>query len=206
MRGTRPDKKKLNIGCGLYHVKGFINIDYHLTKEMVEKQIKMGNKVAKIEKGSEYLKADVMDLPFEDDSIDYIETIDMIEHLPFRSVGRALSEMRRVLKPKCKLRMLTVNFDTLAQEWVDDIKGKQFDPKRYIDLMESIYGNQLHSGEFHKIAFNPIFLSAMFDATKWSKYKITSYPRFSAVPKFEATPFPKGSVMRTEALLVEAIK
>jgi predicted SAM-dependent methyltransferase len=72
------DPLRLNLGCGLTQVAGFLGVD--LDPELHPDVV-----------------ADVESLPFEDDSVDEIYASHVLEHVPYDSP--ALTEWNRVLKP-----------------------------------------------------------------------------------------------------------
>ena len=157
----------LNVGCGVSLAdRPFINVDNFFTLEDLKKGMgKKGSPFinARVPRGAKFVKADMCDLPFEDNSVDYIECNDAIEHISMLSVDKALGQFYRVLKSGGKLGMSTTNFDELARLWTLNVTGNLFktqeDMDRYIMLAKIIYGNQAGEGEFHKVPFNPQFIS-----------------------------------------------
>lgn len=153
----------LNLGSGVSLADApFINVDNFFSLEDLKKgqKIKKGPfKNARVTKDTKFVRADICDLPFEDNFADYIECNDVIEHQPMKMVGVFLKEIYRVLKPGGKLGLSTTNFDELARLWTLNVTGSKFetteDWERYITLSQVIYGNQAGDGEFHKVAFNP---------------------------------------------------
>jgi len=71
---------KLNLGCGLTYRPGYINID------------KSGRSVTDV-------LADVEDLPFESNSVETIEAVQLLEHFDLVHSKYVLSEWFRVLRP-----------------------------------------------------------------------------------------------------------
>jgi predicted SAM-dependent methyltransferase len=216
MAGVKKTKKKvkLNLGCGITVVgDGFINVDKFYTLKQL-KEAKGTFRDAKVARGAKYVQADMLDLPFKDNYADYIETIDVIEHISFRFILKAFMEMYRVLKPGGKLCAVTANFDALARMWTDGIEGMVLDNQpnfdKFYNLMEVIYGNQAYGGEFHTTPFNPQFSTLLlkqagFDLTK---VKIIIYPIGSDAigKKIKTQKWGKGCGVRTETILIEAIK
>jgi len=49
--------------------------------------------------GSEFYIGTICDMPFDDSSFDYITAVHVLEHLDDESLERAVSEIRRILKP-----------------------------------------------------------------------------------------------------------
>jgi SAM-dependent methyltransferase len=206
-------KIQLNLGCGIGVKSGFINVDKFYTLKQLKSKKGIFKK-AIMEKGGTYVQADMCNLPFKDNYADYIETVNVIEHISFRNIEKAFSEMYRVLKPGHKVLMLTTNFDQLAKFWTEKVAGKIFDNKQIIDdyfeLTECIYGNQLYEGEYHIMPFNPYFLNALLQRVgfKAKKIKIVVFPMGSNQlnKKLKTQKWEKNAVARTEFILVEAIK
>lgn len=206
-------KIQLNLGSGIIVAKGFINVDKYLTLKAIKKLQAQGVKDAVVQRGSSFVQADICKLPFKDNFADYVETIDTVEHISFRKIQPAFNEIFRVLKPGGKANIMTTNFDALAREWTTDISGKEpgtINMPQYLDLMEVIYGNQIHAGEFHCIPFNPYFLGYLLQQAgfKISKIKMTIFPRGSRIPanKMKTQTWDKNALTRAEMILVEATK
>lgn len=217
--GNNMKKISLNLGCGIYLIGGFINVDkFYTLKQLKEKKGDMCNTV--IEKGAKFVQADMCALPFRDNYADYIETMDAVEHITFKKLIPVFSEMYRVLKSGGKLVIVTTNFDQLAELWTEKIAGKSLDNdkimKDYLDLMEVIYGNQNHPGEFHTVPFNPYFLGFLLQKVGFKKkdIKMRVYPMGSKCPSrkiLKASRFSSNNrkikwVARTDMILVQAKK
>lgn len=207
---------RLNIGCGIGLISGFINVDKAYSLEDLKSKKGLFEK-AVIEPGSEYVQANVLALPFPDEYADYIESIDMIEHLPFRDTLKALMEMRRVLKKGGQMKVVTANFDDLAKLWVEQVVDKNIDfndvTNPYYELMQIIYGNQQAAGEFHHTPFNPSYAYAMFLTAGFEREKI----EIIVYPKGTPCDLPplltngdkeamKGWGMRTEMMVISVTK
>lgn len=169
-------KVKLNIGCGVVPVRGFVNIDKMFTREEL---LKMDGST--MEEDMEYVQVDATKLPFDDNSVDLIETSDMLEHIPYKQVPTVLGEMFRVLKKGGEVKIHTANFDELAKLWIERIVNGNIDFTNascfsFFDLQEVIYGNQNHGGEFHISLFNPSYLKALLASSNFSDIIITVYP------------------------------
>lgn len=206
---------RLNLGCGIILYPNFINVDKYVTMEMIQDLILHNHPQVKIYPGAEYLNADMMDLPFEDNSVDYIESADTLEHFGFREVGKVLSEMKRVLKPGCTARIQTINFDGIAREWMKRV-ATDYETiivndnwmDAYFEVMQTVYGNQHNEGQFHKCAWTPRYAYQMFIIeTGFTYINITIIPRGSNAPSgLEVAPTVEGHAYISEALIIEAVK
>jgi SAM-dependent methyltransferase len=213
-----PKKQvKLNLGCGLNLVDGFINVDGAFSYEQLYHDVttKTGPfRDAHIEKGAKFVQADCRQLPFKDNFADYIETSDMIEHLPYRDVPIAIREMYRVLKPGGEIRIETVNFDEIARLWVTHVSnyaGKLDlvdSNSPFYDLQEVIYGIQTDEGQFHRAAMNPQLLDMIMRMVGFKDIHAEVYPTGCATqPDMQANPkWEKGAVIRVEEFIMKATK
>lgn len=199
---------KLNLGCGVHLKKGFINVDI-----IKEKDLRDGHRTKKgpwkntvIDEGAEYVEADIRKMPFKDDSAEVVELFSVLEHMPFRDVVPALKEIYRVMKKRGLLIITTDDFDGMATDWFRMRMG-QFDLNRYVDVMETIYGNQMHEGEFHKTAMTPDFLNWCLITAGFQKGELTVYPKNASVPKIGSKPKGKpGAVFRNDQLVAKVVK
>lgn len=216
-KSSKKKQIKLNIGCGMYLAPGFINVDYAFT----EKDLMDGWKTKKglyrevhIGTGATFVQANVLQLPFKDNFADYIETTDMIEHLPYKQVPLALKELFRVLKPGGEIRIETVNFDEIARLWVRDISNNSGKlnyaaaDNPFFDLQEVVYGTQIDEGQYHKAAFNPQLMDAIMRLVGFKDIVIEVYPTgCGEQPKMQAQqPWYPGAVIRVEEFIAIATK
>jgi len=195
---------KVNLGCGVGLFKGFINVDKYFTlKQLQSKRGLYRN--AMIEPGAEFVQADAANLPFSDSSVDYIESINMIEHIPIRDVPQVFAEIARILKPGGRLGLLTDNFDKLAQNWTNNVAKPDFSEHHYFELAQLIYGNQLGPGEFHTSPFNPWILNSFIVWAGLTLDKMTIYPQGSTdAPQLQTVKWQKNSLLRNEVMWAEA--
>ncbi|HSX45355.1 MAG TPA: class I SAM-dependent methyltransferase [Candidatus Saccharimonadales bacterium] len=202
---ARP-KIRLNLGCGINLVGGFINVDKYYSLEQLQSKKGIYSN-ATIEPGAEYVQADVTALPFKSDSVDYIESIDMIEHLPFRDLQPAFSEMARVLKPGGKLAILTNDFDNMATLWLENMTNGKASAEAYHELSELIYGNQLAPGEFHCNPINSSVLSSFIVSVGLHIDNLTIYRGgTNKSPKMLTAKPIKGEFLRSDMIWAQAHK
>lgn len=120
---------KLHLGCGERHLDDYINIDSRSTPAVD-------------------LLFDVSKLPYEDNSIETIESYHVLEHFPvclwhnaqpfsdgaYSSIVSILAEWNRVMKPDAKLVIEVPDFDAIAAEYV------KADEARKEELLTVIFG------------------------------------------------------------------
>jgi SAM-dependent methyltransferase len=184
-------KKKicLNLCCGvLLHgereEETWINVDNTLTKEGIESKEGLYTNV-KTEEGYQFVQADIRQLPFEDESADYVECLEGIEHVPFAHVPTAIQEMHRVLKVGGEMALMTTDMDGLCAMWTEHISGRSgddLDPAKWSFLLQTFYGNQVSEGEFHRSGFNATYLNYLMQEAGFTDYKMTYYPHGCAGP------------------------
>lgn len=140
---------KLNLGCGIRKKKGFINIDIHKNVD---------------------LRLDLRkQLPFSNDSVDYIFSEGFFSYLNYKdgTAIRALQDYRRVLKNGAQIRMVIPNHEQFFKAYINkDIEYfKKFvniqpyipQKKEYISIIDYInfcleYGKIGYAFDFEKIS------------------------------------------------------
>jgi len=116
--------KKLHLGCGRNILDGWINTDFDLVKfPSGPKHLDVTNKFSIREKRKD-------DIIIDDNSIDYIFSEHLIEHLTYQEGKFMLEECFRVLKVGGKVRISTPDLKFLIDIYTDDKTDLQ---KRYID-------------------------------------------------------------------------
>jgi len=87
---------KLNLGCDGRPIKDFVNIDIDGMEDVVLWDIRRP-------------------LPYPNNSIDFINISQCLEHLNIFEAVNVLRDCYRILKPNCKLRISVPNIDLLIQ-------------------------------------------------------------------------------------------
>lgn len=118
------------------------------------------------------LNYDALNLPYKDGEIDNIYTSHLLEHFSLKEAQSALVEWKRVLKEGGRLVINVPDMEWAAQAILalcdrkhpnlgnDKIDSDLFNTLEM--LMEVIYGNQDHEGEFHKSGYTVSIIENMF--------------------------------------------
>jgi predicted SAM-dependent methyltransferase len=175
---------KLNLGCGIYCASDWINVDKFFTEDELKNHLG-GCKNAIFEDGATFVQADILKLPFPDNYADHAEAHEVLEHLGIHEIIPALVEIRRVLKPGAKLLASAPSFDGLMLDWLNLLTWPDFDPKRWFQVAETIYGNQAHEGESHKIPLNVNSMNWIIVQAGFTKGFIGLHRAGSKATKFE---------------------
>jgi len=86
--------KKIHLGCGEIYLDDWINIDFESEKADLKHDL-------------------TKPLPFENNTIDFIYSEHLIEHLTVQDGLALMKECRRILKPEGVIRIATPNVDYL---------------------------------------------------------------------------------------------
>lgn len=146
---------RLDLGAGAEKNKGFISVDlYDDTAD---------------------IRADICELPFDNDSVDEIYALQVIEHVPYQKSRPMFEEIYRVLKPGCSARVETPDIDVvcrkileegLQDKWIYNLVGEYYRPwdkERYADW-------EMNAASIHR---NPWNFNRLFSlATKVGFSKI----------------------------------
>lgn len=131
-----PGPIRLNLGCGLVVIPGFVNIDQDPLPHV------------------HYVRA-VDDLaPFADGSVELVYASHCLEHFSHLETGRVLAEWHRVLRPGGMLRVSVPDFDRLVDVYL--AAERSLHP-----ILGLLMGGQQHRFNFHYTAFNRCSLSAL---------------------------------------------
>lgn len=113
----------LNLACGHNRIDGCINVD-------------------KFVDGAD-IKADILDLPFPDNSANTIFLFHTIEHFEEPKQITLLQHIWNKLRPDGRLIMSYPEFTKCAQYYIDNYKGqREF-------FKYTIYGRQSNPGDYH---------------------------------------------------------
>jgi predicted SAM-dependent methyltransferase len=125
---------RLNVGCGMFRIDGYVNIDCDAAS-------------------TADLFAEVPPLPYHDCTVDEIYAGHFLEHLDPEEAAHFLKECYRVLKPGCKLGIVVPDIREVMARWFYQINDRFQVPERVwwdvrdldhicnVFLYNSIFGN-----------------------------------------------------------------
>jgi SAM-dependent methyltransferase len=192
-------KRYLNLGCGtnIIKEKGWLNVDNFV--EYSEKK--------DFSKSKYFLRADILKLPFDSDTFDYIIVDNVLEHIRTADVPVALFEIRRVLKVGGRAVIISPDFKSVIQQWLDADIDFGFNPLKYHFFSEVVYGSQVHKGEHHSTAVTPGYLHYVLNMVGLPKHEIIFYPAFGPLPDYPGCrAHPKEMILRNAELVADITK
>ena len=136
---------KLNLGCG-----GMILPDYTNCDKYDERAD---------------LKCDVVDLPFDDNSVDHIYASHIIEHFDFYQAFDVLKEWRRVLKEGGSLAVETPDLLGTCKAF---IKGEE---SRRVELYGHFFATPWIDGQVHKFLYTETQIKWTLEKTGFKDIK-----------------------------------
>lgn len=211
----KGERVRVNLGSGVGLLgDGFINVDKFFTLKDLKEGVRTKKGMyanAVIPKGAKFKQGDLLDLPLPDNFADYIEMLDVIEHIAILDVVTALSEIRRILKPGGLLTMITNDFSYLAHEWLKFEAKDNLDLDHYAHIASVTYGNQFGAGEFHRVPFSPRVMKFYMERAGWDvndteKVKITLHLKGEVYPSLEGRTYPETVYYANDAIRVDARK
>ena len=182
---------KLNLGCGKNPLLGYTNIDMDDLETMKERYPSR-----EFREGVEILQYDILDLPYEDNSVDEVRSESMLEHMSFLEEPKLFYEVKRVLRAGGIFNMSVPNFEKLFElflaakdEWKEFYRNDeeaiatvhwfgQYEyslDQRWGYLTASIFGNQNGEGQFHKNAYTPGKIEAIFKHLDFEVVEISHF-------------------------------
>lgn len=135
---------KLNLGCGLDVRDGFVNVDLNAFHRPD-------------------IVSDVCRLPIADGLFDELLAQDVLEHLPRARCETALKEWNRIARRGAHL---TLRVPGLAQ--LLDSLSNSGDPAQHDTVVQSLYGTQGYTGDFHLNGFTEAILHRDLDEAGFS--------------------------------------
>lgn len=110
---AKQEVRKLHLGCGKHSMKGWLNSDFRA----------ISNNVLQLDVTKRF--------PFKNDTLDYIYSEHMIEHITYSDAMLMLSECFRVLKPNGKIRISTPDLQFLIDLYQQNKTQQQIEYIKY---------------------------------------------------------------------------
>ena len=192
------EKIKISLGCGIDLQPGFINIDLYSLADLKAKK----GVLSKARVRGKYIQSDVRKLPFKDNYADYILASEILEHIPLKDLNNTLREWVRVLKPGGRMVITCPDFNECALEWLNT----PFDPERYGDMAQVIFGSQIAEGEYHHSPITPQFFQYYLSSLGLKEGKIFTYKKGHPTIDYPGKPAKEGYVYRNGVVHVDLIK
>ena len=182
---------KLNLGCGLRPLPGYINIDL----DSIE-VLKARYPWQEFPEGIKIYNYDILDLPFLDSSVAEISADSLIEHLSFVEEPKFFDQVKRVLRPGGIFQFSTPDFEETVRLWLaakDEWKDfYRNDPEaiasehwfgqysystenRWGYLMAMVFGSQNGAGQFHKNCYTIPKIRAILKRLDFEELEISHY-------------------------------
>jgi predicted SAM-dependent methyltransferase len=137
---------RINLGCGRFHLPGFINVDQD---ESVKPDI----------------VGDVLDLPYGEETVDEIYAGHVLEHFDWVDGVRALRHWRSVLKTGGRISVSVPDFDVVASRY---LKNPDADALR--DLNDT-YVYSCRQKSPHKYAYSAALLKQVMAEAGFAELK-----------------------------------
>ena len=134
-------KLKLNLGCGPLRIPGEIGVD-------------------KFPTSAADVISDIDNLPYENESCNFVRLDHVIEHIETRKVPKVLNETYRVLCTGGSIRIGVPDFYATCKAYIEAPNNGD----RYL-FIRNFYGSQAHDGEYHKSGWDKNTLKSLLEST-----------------------------------------
>lgn len=182
---------KLNLGCAARPLPGFINIDLDTLEQM-----KRRYPGQEFPEGVEIFNYDIFNLPFDDNSVDWVKADSLLEHLSFLEEKKLFLEMQRVLKSGGIFEFSVPDFEDTVKLWLQaEDDWREFyrnDPEaiaqthwfghysygtesRWGYLTASIFGPQNSPGQFHKNCYTTGKIRAILKYLNFDEEELSTF-------------------------------
>ena len=190
MKSTSKETR-VNLGCASRILEGYLNIDID-SIEVIKKRYPN----LQINDNNPFLQCDVLNLPFEDESIDEVRADAIVEHFSFLEESKFFYEVTRVLKKGGILNISVPDFEHMVKQWLkakDDWRdffrnddeaiaqehwfgqySHSYD-SRWGYITAGLFGPQNGEGQYHKNAYTEDKLLAIYSKLGYENIKITRF-------------------------------
>jgi SAM-dependent methyltransferase len=196
MKNIANKKVCANLGCGSHIIHStnpnerWINIDAYIAPENT----------------TDFISGNLLELPLADNSVDYIISDQVLEHIAMCDIPVALHEIRRVLKVGGRAVIIVPDFRDALNQWLKVDHDQGFNPFFFKYLSEVIYGNQNHDGEYHRTPMSSGFLNYSLRMVGFRDIKLIMHPAFGDLPNYPGAEFDPKLKCRNAQLVADIIK
>lgn len=142
------DGLRLNLGCGPVRREGEVGVDREPTAACD-------------------VRADLLELPFDDASAVFCRLDHVLEHFPQRMCLRVVLEAFRVLRPGGTIRIGLPDMRATCQAFADED-----DLYARLLILRTIYGSQAHPGEFHQSGWDEESLKGLLVSAGFEQVEV----------------------------------
>lgn len=167
---------KINLGSGVYGIKGWINIDKDFrldlgssktlkgTVKLAERFINVPVSLA-LTPPPNYMSLNLLKcrLPFEDGSVSYCYTSHFLEHMPRHKALQLLREVHRVMEEGGVLRVIVPDLDIFVERYAAAKRGDKKAIEFWKNYMKEDFDTMTEK-------FNFVFAKFPTPNTKWGGY------------------------------------
>lgn len=193
---------KINIGCGLSGISGWLNLDNSPTVTL--SRIPLLNRLLKVPAWPrDVQRYDVRKgLRFADGSVRYIYSSHTFEHFTDAESLAIAKECFRVLAPEGILRVVVPDLELIAREYLADPNPRA--AQTFLSRLSLNHSLQdvVHPGSNHSQMFDGKALVFLLRQAGFERAAVSSYKE-SAIPEIDQIEL---EVRRNESLYVEARK
>ena len=182
---------RLNLGCASRLLSGYINVDLDSIEEIKNRYPNI-----EIDEDQQFLQANILDLPFEDNTVDEIRADAFMEHMSFKEESQMFKEVYRALKPGGLFVFSVPDFEDAVRKWLaaeedwrdfyrDDDEAiaqshwfgqySYSTSSRWGYLTAAIFGPQNSPGQFHKNAYTEGKIIAICNKIGFEKPEIDRF-------------------------------
>tara|TARA_R110000782_G_scaffold261896_1_gene353750 strand:- start:577 stop:1185 length:609 start_codon:yes stop_codon:yes gene_type:complete len=182
---------RLNLGCASRLLSGYINVDLDSIEEIKNRYPNI-----EIDEDQQFLQANILDLPFEDNTVDEIRADAFMEHMSFKEESQMFKEVYRALRPGGLFVFSVPDFEDAVRKWLaaeedwrdfyrDDDEAiaqshwfgqySYSTSSRWGYLTAAIFGPQNSPGQFHKNAYTEGKIIAICDKIGFEKPEIDRF-------------------------------
>lgn len=130
---------RLNLGCGEFHLDGFVNVD-------AQEEVKPD------------LVCDILDLPYEPETVDEIYAGHILEHFDWKEGEEALRYWMKLLKPGGRISICVPDIDYVIKEYAANPSPEK------LREMNDTYIYSLHQVYPHKYAYSADLLKETMES------------------------------------------